>query len=89
MARPSEETYEHLTDVELAKEVYLAIISHDDALPDSVSDLFWEAQHMASVLWARLRGPYCEIEGCGEPHTASFPLCARHLRERAEKEGRA
>jgi hypothetical protein len=85
----SDEKYEQLTDEELAKEVYLAIIAHDDDLPESVTDKFWEAQHMASVLWARLRGPYCEVEDCGKPHTEHFPLCIDHLRERAEREGRA
>ena len=78
--------YEHLTDVELAKEVYLAIIAHDDDIPDSIHDLFWEAQHKASVLWQRLRGPYCEIDGFGQPKIGGgehFDLCADHLRERS------
>jgi hypothetical protein len=82
--RPSERKYEHLTDAELARDVYLAIIAHDDDLPDSVTDLFWEAQHMASVLWGRLRGPYCEVEGCGQPHTEHFPWCSDHLRAASE-----
>lgn len=78
--RSSTNAYEHLTDAELAGKVYLAIIVHDDELPDSVTDLFWEAQHMASVLWARLRGPYCEVDGCDQPHTKHFPWCVDHLR---------
>ena len=76
--RPSQQKYEHLTDAELAGEVYLAIIRHDDELDDSVTGLFWDAQHMASVLWERLRGPYCEQEGCQQPHMESFPWCPWH-----------
>ncbi len=71
----SQETYEHLTDAELAMQVYLAIIRHDDDLPDEVTDLFWEAQHMASVLYDRLVGPYCQADGCTEQRMRSFPWC--------------
>jgi len=53
----SDETYEHLTDEELARDIYLAIIEHDDELPDHITALFWDAQHMASVLRDRLAGP--------------------------------
>lgn len=77
--------YEHLTDEELAKEVYLAIIANDDAVSDAVHDLYWEAQNKASVLWQRLRGPYCEVDGCGKQKIGGgehFDLCADHLRER-------
>lgn len=70
--------YENLTDAELAMKVYLAIIEHDDALPDGVMELFRPAWKMAAALAGRLRGPYCSEEGCGQPHLASFPWCAWH-----------
>jgi hypothetical protein len=74
--------YEDLTDAELAGKVYLAIIAHDDELPDSVTALFHEAQRMAATLWDRLKGPYCKADGCRELHTPSFPWCPKHLAER-------
>ena len=70
------EQVEHLTDAELAMEVYLAIIRHDDALSDSDMELFRPAWTMASILRERLDGPFCKAEGCREVHLRSFPWCA-------------
>lgn len=72
---------EHLTDAELAMQVYLAIIRHDDALSDSVMELFRPAWTMAAVLHGRLKGPYCEVIGCRNEHMEHFPFCAWHRPE--------
>lgn len=70
-----DDRFENLTDVELARDIYLGIGRNDDALPDSVMDLFDEPLRKAAALWDRLRGPYCEAEGCNEPHIEHFPWC--------------
>ena len=77
----SADDFENLTDVELAAQLYLAILAPDDEVSDHVAELYLPASKMASALWARLRGPYCEAEGCGGLHTEAFPWCARHLQQ--------
>ena len=69
--------YEHLTDAELARDVYLDLGAFDDELPDFVTARL--PTKKAAALWSRLKGPYCAVEGCGQPHTPSFPWCAAHL----------
>ena len=73
--------YEHLTDVELARDIYLAIIGNDEKVADSVDELYRPALNMAEALWARLRGPYCNAEGCPNEHMDSFPWCPWHRPE--------
>ena len=84
---PSEKELEKLTTEELAKKAYLDLISIDDSIPDLPR--YDDGIRALGALWARLRPVECQIEGCSKPHTKSFPWCIDHLRERAEKEGRA
>lgn len=70
--------YEHLTDEELARDIYLAIVANDDALPDSVTDLYRLAAVMATALRQRLAGPYCREDGCNNEHMEHFPWCPWH-----------
>jgi len=72
----STDDFENLTDVELAREIYLGIVALDDELTDS--QMARLPHREASALWARLRGPYCEVEGCPNEHMASFPWCPWH-----------
>ena len=80
---------EHLTDAELAMQVYLAIIGPDDALPDSTMEMFRPAWTMAAILRQRLVGPYCEVEGCQVPHLRSFPWCHLNGHEEIVQQQRA
>lgn len=67
------------TAEELGRDIYLGMIALDDELSDSLMDRL--PIKKAAVLWARLRGPYCEHEGCTNLHTESFPWCIDHLAE--------
>lgn len=73
--------YEHLTDTELARDIYLAIIANDDKVSDTIDELYRPALKMAEALWARLRGPYCREDGCRNEHMESFPWCPWHRPE--------
>lgn len=79
--------YEHLTDVELARDLYLATIAPDDEVHDACADKYRPAVKMADALWARLRGPYCEITDCDRPRTEHFPWCVEHLRIEGDRRG--
>lgn len=73
--------YEHLTDEELARDIFLHIVGQDDNWPDAVVEAYAPAYHMAVALRERLRGPYCNTEGCRNEHMASFPWCPWHRPE--------
>lgn len=73
--------YEHLTNVELARDLYLASVRPDDAVSDSCSEEYLPVVDMAAALWARLRGPYCKVEGCRNEHMEHFPWCPWHQPE--------
>lgn len=71
--------FEQLTDVELARDIYLGIVAMDDELTDGQFDRLPHRQ--AAALWDRLRGPYCEVEGCRNEHMKSYPWCVWHRPE--------
>ena len=68
--------FEQVTDVELARAVYLGIVALDDELSDSQMDRLPHRE--ASALWMRLKGPYCEVEGCPNERMRSYPWCPQH-----------
>lgn len=71
--------YEHLTSTELAAAVYLGMVGLSDALTDSDYDLLPVRE--AAALWARLRPPECEVDGCRNQHMRSYPWCPWHRPE--------